>query len=159
MTLDERLQRAVDAIGGRLRDDLTRELSSLNLTPPKDDAALVRLADALREIDRAYSLTDILDALATAARQEATRAGVFLLSAGRLRAFGVSGFGDDIDQIPSAVRSAGVPLLLAGTEIGVVYVEGGDPAAIDILVRFASRALEAMTAMKTARAVAEGQIA
>ena len=159
MTLDERLQRAVDAIGDRLRDDLTRELSSLNLTPPKDDAAIARLADALREIDRAYSLSDILDALATAARQESKRAGVFLLSGGRMRAFGASGFGDDIDQIPAAVKSAGLPLVLAGTEIGAVYVEGGDVAAIEILVRFASRALEAMTAMKTARAVAEGQTA
>jgi len=158
MTLDERLQRAVDAIGDRLRSDLTRELSSLNLTPPKDDAAIVRLADALREIDRAYSLSDILDSLAAAARQQSPRSAVFLLSGGRMRAFGVSGFGDDIDQLPPAVKAAGVPLVLAGTEIGAVYVEGGDVAALDILVRFASRALEAMTAMKTARAVAEGQI-
>jgi len=40
-----------------------------------------------------------------------------------------------------------------------VYVESGaDLAAIEILTRFASRALQAMTALKTARAVAEGQI-
>jgi len=38
----------------------------------------------------------------------------------------------------------------------VLYVEGADLPTMEILARFASRALEALTAMKTARAIAEG---
>ena len=165
MSLDERLQRAVDAIGERLRDDLTRELSSLNLTPPtapappRDDAAVARLADALRAIDQARSLSEILETLAAVAGAEAERAGVFVLSGGRMRSIGISGFAEDIDQLPPEVKAAGVPLMLAGSQIGAVYAEKADAAAIEILAAFASRALEAMTAMKTARAVAEGQLA
>jgi hypothetical protein len=158
MTLDERLQRAVDGIGDRLREDLTRELSSLNLTPATDDAAVARLADALRAIDRARSLTEILETLAALAEAEASRSGVYLSSGGRMRSFRVSGLPDDFDRMPADVKAAGVPLTLAGTQVGAVYADGADKLTLEILVRFASRALESLTALKTARAVAEGQL-
>jgi len=156
MTLDERLQRAVDSIGDKLRNDLVQELSGLSLKAPSDDASVGRLADALRAIDRATSLSEALEALATAVSKESPRAGVFLLSGGRLRGFRVFGLPDDVDQLPSQMKS--VPLVLAGSEIGAVYVEDAR-ATVEILVRFASRALEALTAMKAARAVVDGQIA
>ena len=50
------------------------------------------------------------------------------------------------------------PLVLAGASIGALYAEGADPTTLEILTRYASRALEALTALKTARAVAEGQV-
>jgi len=191
MPLDERLQRAVDAIGDRLRDQLTEELSALNLTPPRDDAALGRLADSLRAIDYGKSLSDILETLATAASNESARAGVFLMSSGGVRSFRLFGFparyedaplelpmgqsgviADAIrqrvtatsaegpfDQLPPDVKAVAIPLVLAGAPIGALYVEGADVPTVEILARFASRALEALTALKTARAVAEGNIA
>jgi len=159
MPLDDRLKRAVDSLGEKLRDELAKELATLDLAPPQDTASIGRLAEALREIDRATSLTDILEALATAASGESARAGVFLMSGGHLRSFRVFGFPEDIDQLPADVKANAFPLILAGAQIGELYVEGGDRAIVEILARFASRALEAMTAMKTARAVAEGQIA
>ena len=44
MTLDDRLKKAVDSLGDKLRDEIAKELSSLNLPPPRDDAANGRLA-------------------------------------------------------------------------------------------------------------------
>ncbi len=191
MTMDQRLQRAVDAIGDKLRDQLTQELSALDLTPPRDEAAIGRLADALRAIDHAKSLSDILETLATASGNEAARAGVFLMSGIGVRGFRLFGFparyedaplelpmsragviADAIrqrttatsadgpfDQLPPDVKAVAFPLLLAGAPIGALYVEGADIPTVEILARFASRALEALTALKTARAVAEGNIA
>ena len=189
MNMDDRLKRAVDSLGDRLRDEIAKELSALTLAPARDDTATIRLVDALRAIDYAKSLSDILETLATAAGNEAARAGVFLLSAGGIRSFRLFGFparfedapielalaragviGDAIrqrtvatstdgpfDDLPPDVTVIAVPLVLAAAPIGVLYAEGADVATMEILGRFASRALESLTALKTARAVAEGQ--
>src|SRR3954466_7556965 len=116
MPLDDRLKRAVDALGDKLRDEIAKELSTLDLSPPHANTASIdRLADALREIDRATSLTDILEALATAVKTESTKAGVFLLSEGRMRSFRVFGLPEDIDVLPADVKASGLPLELAGS--------------------------------------------
>jgi hypothetical protein len=209
MTLDERLQRAVDTLGDKfrdkLRDDLARELQSLSedwkaeaappVAPPPvtDTTAVVRLADALRALDEATSLSDILDRLATSAGNESARAGVFLVRDDELRSFRLYGFPARYDEAPIALRlsdagvvrdaiaqralttsstspfddapgsaslppgveAIAVPLVLAGTPVGALYVEGADVSTVDILARFASLALEAQVAMKTAIAIAE----
>ncbi len=207
---DDRLQRAVDTLGDKLReqfrDDLTRELHAVledwkAATPPPapqvDTAGLVRLADALRAMDSAASLSDILQTLATAAGNESARAGVFLVREGNhqaeLRSFRLVGFPAQFDDkpivmtltsagvlrdaveqkdiatsasspfdasassepLPPGVQAIAMPIVLAGAPIGVLYAEGAEPATMEILTRFASRALEAMTALKTARAIAE----
>ena len=199
MTFDERLQRAVDTLGEKLRDsfrdDLARELQSLSddwksaqppPPPPADTGAIVRLADALRAIDTATSLSGVLEALATSASNESARAGVFLLHEEQLRSFRLHGFparyegapiampmtdagvvADSItqrtvatsfaspfDELPPGVDATAIPLVLAGAPVGALYVEGGDVSTMEILARFASRALEALTALKTARAIA-----
>src|SRR5438067_131690 len=100
MTLDDRLQKAVDSLGDKLRDEIAKELSSLNLAPPAGDATIGRLADALRGIDAARSLSDILETLATAASHEAARAGVFLLSGDGVRGFRLFGFPARVDDAP-----------------------------------------------------------
>src|SRR5438045_2471989 len=93
MNIDDRLKKAVDSLGDKLRDEIAKELSSLNLAPTsEDDAATARLADALRAIDTATSLSDILETLAATASKGAARAGVFLLSATGVRSFRISGF-------------------------------------------------------------------
>src|SRR3954454_7011198 len=122
MTLDERLQRAVDTLGDKfrdtLRDDLARELQSLSAdwkaeaappappaptAPAADITAVVRLADAVRAIDEATSLSDILDRLAASAGNESARAGVFLVRADELCSFRLSGFPARYDEAPIAL--------------------------------------------------------
>ena len=190
MNLDDRLKRAVDSLGDRLRDEIAKELSTLELAPPSDETAVSRLADALRAIDYGRSLSDILETLATAASNESARAGVFLLSGDVLRSFRLFGFpavyedapielsvsragvlagaiqtrtvvtseAGVFDELPPGVEAVAIALVLAGSPIGALYAEGADVPALEILTRFASRALEAHTAMKTARAVADGDI-
>jgi hypothetical protein len=212
MTLDERLQRAVDTLGDKfrdkLRDDLARELQSISedwkaqaVPPPApppvaDTTAIGRLADALRALDEATSLSDILDKLATSAGNESARAGVFLVRDDELRSFRLFGFPARYDDtpimlplisagvvhdaiaqralttsstnpfdasagsepLPPGVEAIAIPLVLAGTAVGALYVEGADVSTVDILARFASRALEAHVAMKAARAIAEADV-
>ena len=189
MTLDDRLKRAVDSLGEKLRDEIAKELSSLNLEPPHDGAAIGRLAEAMSAIDHAKSLTDILQTLATAASSESARAGVFLLTGNAVRSFQLFRFPSQFenghaeiplsnagviadalrqqktaiaatgpfDDLPSGVQAAAIPLVLAGASVGALYVEGADVATVEILARFASRALEAQTAMKAARAFSDRQ--
>jgi hypothetical protein len=187
MTVDDRLTRTVDAITEKLRDELTRELAASSLES-RDEAALGRLADAMRAMDYARSLTDILETLATAASNESARSGVFVITGGVVRSFRLFGFAarfeDEAIELPvdhagvltdaiaqrtvaasatspfegalaPGVNAIALPLVLAGAPVGVVYAEAADTAVLEILTRFASRALEAQTAMKTARAIAE----
>jgi len=204
MTLDDRLQRAVDTLGEKLRDqfrdDLTRELQAISddikaqappAPPPQtDNSALVRLADALRSIDEASSLNAILDSLLTAASNESARAGVFLVRDDEVRSFRLFEFparyedapialplGDaglvrdaiaqravvtsaasPFDVLPPGIEAIALPIVVAGSAVGALYVEGGDATTMEILARFASRALEAQTALKTARSIAEADV-
>src|SRR5215472_6940109 len=100
MSLDDRLQRAIDTLGEKFnekfRDELTRELQSLSedlkaQTPPApqpppspapDNSAIIRLADAIRALDSAPTLSDVLTTLATSAGNESARAGVFVIRDG-----------------------------------------------------------------------------
>ena len=201
MTFDERLQRAVDTLGDKFReqfrDELTRELQSVledwhaQIPPPPpqpvvDTTAVVRLADAVRAIDTGSSLSDILHSLATSAGNESARAGVFLIRDDVVRSFRLCGFparyedapvelplsgagvvrdaveqrgtaispASPFDDLPPGVEAVALPLVLAGSVIGALYVEGADVPTMEILTRFASRALEAQTAIKTARSIA-----
>lgn len=206
MSLDDRLQRAIDTLGEKFnekfRDELTRELQSLSddlkaqapppapppPPPAPDNSAIVRLADAVRALDTAPSLSDVLNTLGTAAGNESARAGVFVIRDGELRSVKLSEFParyedapialplaeagvlneaiaqraiatsatSPFDELPPDVNAIAIPIVLAGTPVGVLYVEGADVPTMEILARFASRALEALTAMKTARAIAEG---
>jgi chemotaxis protein histidine kinase CheA len=60
-----------------------------------------RLLDAIRAIDRARSLTDILDALVDHAAREAGRAAVLLARGGRFRGWRFAGFGPDFENATS----------------------------------------------------------
>ena len=194
MTLDDRLKRAVDSLGDKLRDELTRELASLShdwtasSKPATADGPIARLTEAMRAIDYAKSLSDILETLATAASNEAARTGVFLLRGSDVRSFRLFGFpakfedtpielplsragvlrdaiaqrvvatakDSPFEDLPKDIEAVAIPIVVAGSAVGAVYADGADVAMLEILTRFASRALEAQTAMKTARAIAEG---
>jgi hypothetical protein len=175
MTLDNRLRKAVEAL--RM---VTEELSAEELT---HEPAGNRLLDAIRMIDEARSLTAVLDALVARAAGEASRAGALLVRAGRVRGWrdddhldlplAETGFVADAVRagFPASTTAAGVasppfasaaagaelhafPLALSGVVVAVLYAEGGDAGTLEILARHAARALEALTAFKTARAVA-----
>jgi len=112
------------------------------------------IAAALRAMDEARSLTDILDVLVTAAAQHAQGAAVRLRRGGRAETWGAIGLGDTFEAA-DAIR---LPLTISGETIGEVYADGGSADALEILARHASRCLESMTAFRTARALARQAI-
>jgi hypothetical protein len=161
MILHDRLEKAVDT----------------------EEPAGQRLLDAVRTIDAAGSLTAVLDALVACAAGEASRAGVVLLRIDRVRGWrdedgldlplAATGFLADAVRtgFSASTMAAGAasalfadaaagaelhafPLALSGVVVAVLYAEGGDAGTLEILARHAARALEALTAFKTARAVA-----
>ncbi len=141
-------------------------------------AANTRLLDAMRAIDKARTLGEVLDTLAASAAAEAGRAGVLLVRGGRLNGWKLHGFGPsfadpssvDIAMDGTSVLSEGresftAPLTLFGETVAVVYADRGDGQrtagtsgawreTIEVLASHAARALEALTAIKTARSIA-----
>jgi hypothetical protein len=63
----------------------------------REMAGMERLRDAIRRLDAARTLTDVLDALAETAGQAAPRVAVFVLRGARLTGWRHSGFQEDID--------------------------------------------------------------
>ena len=284
MTFDDQLKRAVDTLGDRLRDDISRELRLLTddlaasatadreaaaslaartatetaeaaaqaraeqasldaaeavreavdavraehveantfraaaeaahpvFTPADAHAAaaaddhdaaerLDSLIQAIRAIDQARSLSEVLEALLASARHEAARAGVLLVRDGRVRGWRFAGFAPSFDgtavdlplaesgiiahavdrQQPASSESDGLapafaelaehadsteaiafPIVLGGEVVAILYVDQPDmepgvltlePAALEVLARYAGRALEALTAFQAARMV------
>jgi hypothetical protein len=210
MILDDRLKKAVDTLGDRLRDEIARELlmvteelsaearaerevavqaaiasvqsAIVSSQPPARESTVTRLLDAIRAIDEARSLTAVLDALVARAALETSRAGALLVRADRVRGwrdedldvplaetgivadavrtgFAASTTATGLASLPFAGAAAGAeihafPLALSGDVVAVLYAEGGDAGTLEILARHGARVLEALTAFKTARAVA-----
>lgn len=170
MTFDDELKRAFESLGDRLHaevqhqiDAAMAELQSAAVPraaivpppPPLPVAAAGADVDAsilegIRAIDAARSLTDILDALAAAAARHADGVDVRLRRAGGWQSWRTIGIDSGRDE-HEAVRLA---IAISGETIGELYAEGASPAAVEILARHAARALESMTAFKTARALA-----
>jgi hypothetical protein len=76
-----------------------------------DGAASDRLADAIRTLDRARSLSEILDTLASCAAREAARAAVLVVASDRFRGWRFIGFEpsfDDAKQIDLSSEQSGV---------------------------------------------------
>ncbi len=208
-TLDDRLKRAVDSLGDRLRDEITRELrmvteelsaeahaqreaavqsaiagiSSVASQTPLPEPEDRRVLNAVRALDDAASLSAVLDTLVDRASREASRAGVLLVRADRVRGWrddsAIDGSLAEANIVAEAVRTrqaastraagtmmpwftgaaAGAelhafPLALQGDVVAVLYTEGGNPVTLEILARHAARVLESLTAFKAARAVA-----
>jgi hypothetical protein len=133
-------------------------------------ASARRLLDGVRALDDASSLSEVLDALTTAAASEAGRAAMLVVKGDRLLGWRTTGFGDldaqprtiessasDADALARAVAT-GRPV--GGRAVAVVYADMPGAAAdsvpsqsaIDVFVRHAGRCLEALTVQRAAQA-------
>lgn len=165
MTFDDELKRAFESLGDRLHAEVqhqidaamaelhtasaAREADAIVPAPiPEASAPDAAIVEGIRAIDAARSLTDILDALATAAARHADGIEVRLRrSSGwqTWRAIGIDG--SDADALH-------LPIAIGGETVGELYAERASADPLEILTRHAARALEAMAAFKTARALA-----
>lgn len=87
------------------------ERAVAEITAPPDGTA-ARLVEGIRAIDRARSLTDILDVLVRSAGQEASRVSVLLVRGDRYRGWRLVGFGPGLDN--------GDPVEVGAAEAGVI---------------------------------------
>src|SRR5207248_11101924 len=108
MTFDDELKHAFEALTARLQTELERQIDAAKAVlaaaapppppppPPKEEEAAPsargaeadeRLVEGIRSIDNARSLSEILDALASAAARDASRVAVLLTSGGEWRAW------------------------------------------------------------------------
>jgi hypothetical protein len=95
-------------------------------------AAGERLVEAVRAMDRARSLTEILDTLASRAGREAARAGVLLVRGGQLRAWRLVGFDgalEDASAFELPLEEAGI--IAAAVRTGeTAFGDSGHDAAV-----------------------------
>jgi len=157
------------------------EASSQTVERVLDTASITQLADGIRRIAAATSLGGVLGALVQAAAVDGSSAGIWLLRKDRLVPWSTDGpqaQTEEVDlhddrAIAAAARNnapalrdgveQAFPLTLAGEVVAVVGMsaerttDGHPPRAerLEILARYASRSLEAITAFKTARAVVQ----
>ena len=151
------------------------------VAPAAGAESLAQLADGIRAMAAAATLRGVLEALVRAAGADGSTASIWLLRSGRLTAWTPDGAGhaeevgvDGDRAIAAAARNNAAalrdgveqafPLTLAGEVVAVVGVSAATRKAdaapvpaetLEILSRYASRALEAITAFKTARAVVQ----
>ncbi len=161
-----------------------------------------RLADAIRNLDEARGLSEVLERLAPCAGHEVDRAAVLLVKGDRLAGWRLAGFGtgapavksidlsvedaglagavlqsgvaasrsadapDGQPSLPPFARNAGerhamaLPVRVGGEVVAVLYADAPRldtpssdarwPAVLEVLVRHASRVLEAMTIQQAA---------
>lgn len=195
-------QETSDKLRASLADVETRARTNFQNA---DFEAGERFAAAIRVLDRAESLTAILDGLVAGAAAEAARAAVFVAADGSLRSWRFAGFDPSPDErgaldLPLATgdlltaaattrsvkvidgsthdvapafaalapgrQAVAAPLVMGRELIGVLYADQGDgfaaereswKAMVEVLARYASRAIEALTAQRMAHALTAGQ--
>jgi hypothetical protein len=174
MSFEEQVTRAFETLSDRLRGEIDEQVrrtateliaaahadrQALAAAQRSSDAASsARLIDAVQAMDKARSLTELLETLVTCARAEASSAGIWLVRDGRLHPWSPTGSADPVDQ-PAPAMEKGAPLIVGGTTVAYLFVEPPTTNAerpttnVDLLVRYASRCLEAITALRTARAL------
>jgi predicted nuclease with TOPRIM domain len=133
-----------------------------------DAATQARLVNAIRQMDDARSLSQILDTLLTAASVEADRVAILLVRAGRYTGWRSIGFDPpagrgEIVELPA--DASVIPIDIGRETVAVLRAERnerggaaphgdtGMPAPhLELLTRHAARCLESVTAFKAARA-------
>jgi hypothetical protein len=141
MIFDEQLGRAFDTISGLIRAEVSRQVhavsdelaaAKLATVARESEAASGRLAEGIRAIGSARSLSEVLDALVTCAGLEASRAGVLLVHGDRFHGWRFIGFGDAFDRtdaIEVSRRDAGViARALDSITVSIGGLEGCPPA-------------------------------
>jgi hypothetical protein len=156
------------------------ESAPVTVSPPGDD--FQRLANAMRAIDAAGSLAEMLDTLVSLGNQQASHATVWLLRSGQLRRWDPSGAEDGRTSAVQPLDAGGpiadaaasnatardehvmaVPIALAGQVVAIFSANRESPNGsvhppadgLELLVRYTAKSLEALTAFKTARALTE----
>jgi hypothetical protein len=144
MTLDEQLRRAFDTLASRLHDDIRREVQivvdeALAVEPPRpaDVTAGPRLLDAVRSLDRARSLSETLDTLASCSAAETHRAAVLTIRGGRAHGWRFIGFGP-LDLEPSLDLSLDHAGIIANAVRANAVTSGQDAPAFAELPHGAS---------------------
>jgi hypothetical protein len=161
--------------------DARRE-SAEAAAPPPADADLGRLADSMRAIDAARSLTEMLDTLVTVASCDASGVEVWLVRGGELHRWAASAADEGQPPAVRSLAAAGaiaeaarsnatardedvlaVPIALAGQVVAVFSADrdprtetlAATPGNLELLVRYTAKSLEALTAFRTARALTQ----
>ena len=94
---------------GEVQAEKERALAALAAAPEPEEV-LGRVVDGLRRLDRASSLTDLLNALAEVAGGAAQRAGVVIVEGDRIRGWRFVGF----EPTPTSARQVDLALVDAG---------------------------------------------
>ena len=117
-----------------------------------------RLLDAVREIDAAHTLSQILDTLLTVASREVHRVAVLLVRSDGYHAWRSIGFDPPFDRGSPVDLPEGAPLMpiaIGGQVVAALHVDHAEVErhpSLEILTRHAARCLESVTAFKAARA-------
>jgi hypothetical protein len=136
MTFDQQLDRAFETLSGLIRAEVSRQVhavgdelvAAVRNSSASDDANTARLAESIRAISSARSLSEILDRLVACAALEASRAGVLLVRGGRFHGWRFIGFGSSIDggQQPIDISRAESGVLARTLDATAVLVAGPD---------------------------------
>ena len=202
MTFEEQIATALEVISVRLRDEVARVGAELTSAAVTERA---RLADGLRSIGEAGSLSEVLDTLVNSAPLEASRTAILLSTGERFRGWRFVGFGPTFDQpdlidvapedagvisrafrtgrmattdgdnpdsrpptfadLPAGSQGLALPIAVGGQVVAVLYADRGkqceskvqnrEPGTrpfespnLEILVLYAARCLEALTAFR-----------
>jgi hypothetical protein len=143
-------------------------------------ASSQRLLEGVRSLDRARSLSEVLDVLVDAASRDASRAGVLLVRDAGVRGWKFAGFDrppvardSDVSMpegvsalfdLPEGRERTAVPIAIAGETVAFLYADEGIASSddqrdsgwktnVEILARHAARVLESITAFKAAEAL------
>lgn len=197
-----------EAVRSRAQEEIERASSAAEQTTARaradfdqlELARAARLADAIRRLDQAAALSEVLERLVQCAADEVDRAAVLLVNGNRLTGWRLAGFAPNLSSaslidlsiedagLAGAVVQTGVaasrsfdaagspglppfagnagdrramafPLRVGGEVVAVLYADAAqvdasasDPrwsAILEVLVRHASRVLEAMTVRQT----------
>ena len=108
------------------------ELEEALAAAPRSEEVLGRVVDGVRRLDRASSLTDVLNALAEVAGSEAQRAGVVIVEGERIRGWRFVGFEPALPpagQVELAIGDAGIVGEAAQSAASRSVVAGAEPGA------------------------------
>jgi hypothetical protein len=164
VALDDRIRDALDRALADVRAAAQAEVDEVRQSAERSTAALRasagRLSDCIHAIDEAPTLSAVLTVLAGCARLEAGRAGVILVTNGKLTAYpSRAEVPSDQARLVTSAAHRGTPVIEADAAAFPIAVGGqvvavlstAAPAApeaqnaVDLLARHAGRVLEAMT--------------
>ena len=143
---DRTLAQRVDEVRAEAERTRVAEVAALEArvaVRPDADAILARLAQGLRRLDDASSLTDLLDTLVAVAADEAPRAGVLLVRDQRVEGWRLVGFGDTLgaaSEVDLAWDEAGIVGQTVVAAESRAVTAGGDGVSDDAAPGFVSLA-------------------